>query len=200
MLLGMTAIANLPQVVVSLYFVINSVFTAMTAADEWSRFSIKEKALRTTSLEGLQRSTYWLSLPWMYGLPLAITSSGPHFLISQSLFVARFKTFNAIGEIVNKNSLAYSPRAALVAVILGIAIVFGTTLIGTKKLQPCILAQNNSLAIAAACHRPDGDEDDHLKKVKWGAIRHQKGKVPGHCCFTSKEVEMPRVGGLYTGI
>lgn len=59
------------------------------------------------------------------------------------------------------------------------------------------LVVNSSFAISAACHRPDGDEEASKKRVMWGALSHQDGELPGHCSFTSWEVEKPRVGDHY---
>ena len=75
--------------------------------------------------------------------------------------------------------------------------VLAMILTGLRKLKLAVLVGNNSLAIAAACHCPDDDIGAEMKKVSWGAVSHESDGVPGHCCFTSKEVEIPRDGGLY---
>jgi hypothetical protein len=67
---------------------------------------------------------------------------------------------------------------------------------GFRKLKPCVLVGNNSLVIAAGCQRPARDVDAQLKRVQYGAVRHQEGDRPGHCCFTSRDVEVPRLGRL----
>lgn len=97
-------------------------------------------------------------------------------------------------------SVGYSPLAALLAVVLGTLIVLAAVVVGSKKLKAYVLTKNNSQVIAAACHRPQDDDDGHLKKVKWGAIRHQEGETPGHCSFTSMDVKLPKIGGAYTRI
>ncbi len=60
-----------------------------------------------------------------------------------------------------------------------------------------MLVGNNSLAIAAACQRPEKDADAQLKRVQWGAVSHQEGGRPGHCCITSEDVQAPRLEELY---
>jgi len=196
----MVAVANLPQVIVScLYFSYNTVYTSMVSADEWSRYTISRKSLRTSDPRGEQRSTYWLSLPWIYALPLAIASSFLHWLISQSLFIARTKVIDSTGAVepVAYMDVGYSPLAILIALLFGCSMVVVIVANGCRKLRPCVLVGNNSLAISAACQRPEGDEGAAYKGVMWGAVRHKVKGRPGHCTFTSWEVEVPRVGDSY---
>jgi hypothetical protein len=200
LLLSMVTVANLPQVIVScLYFAYNTVYTSMVSADEFSRFGSHRKALRTTNPRGEQRSTYWLSLPWTYALPIAATSSVLHWLISQSLFIARTEILDTYGqpESISYMEVGYSPLAILLALLFGSGMVLGLILNGFRKLRPCVLVGNNSLAIAAACQRPEKDVDAQLRRVQWSAVRHAEGGQPGHCCFTSEDVEEPRLGELY---
>jgi hypothetical protein len=138
-----------------LYFAYNTVYTSMVSADEWSRFAVQRKGLRTTDPISLQRSTYWSSLPWTYALPLATD-----WLISQSLFVARTEILNTRGEPeqISYMDVGYSPLAVLIALLFGSGMVIAMILNGFMKLNPCVLVGNHSLAIAAACHRPDGDD------------------------------------------
>lgn len=199
-LMTLVATANIPQVIVScLYFAYNTIYTSMVSADEWSRFTTHQKALRTTMPRGQQRSTYWLSLPWTYALPLSAASATLHYLISQSLFIARTEILDTMGEPepVSYMQLAYSPLAWLVAALFGTMMVVGMVLNGFRKLKPCVLVGNNSLAIAAACHNVEGDEGAELRKVGWGAVTHEQDGKPGHCTFTSREVERPYEGGMY---
>jgi hypothetical protein len=200
-LLAMVTVANIPQVLVScLYFAYNTVYTSMVSADEWSRFTTHRKSLRTTDPAGLQRSTYWLSLPWTYGLPLAAASSFLHWLISEALFIARTEVLDTTGEPepISYMEVGYSPSAILAALLFGSAMVVGMVVNGARKLKGGILVGNNSLAISAACHRPEKELDAHLRPVKWGALdMPYEDRKEGHCCFTSREVEPPDVGKLY---
>lgn len=199
-LIAMVAVANIPQVLVSfLYFAYNTVYTSMVSADEWSRFTTQRKTLRTTDPVGLQRSTYWLSLPWTYALPLSAASSVLHWLISQALFVARTEILNTEGETepISYMEVGFSPLAILMALLFGAAMVVGMLLNGARKLKGGVLVGNNSLAIAAACQRPEKDCNAYLKPVQWGALVCRDGQER-HCCFTSEEVEPPIVGELYT--
>lgn len=201
-LISMVAVANIPQVLVScLYFAYNTVYTSMVSADEWSRFTTHRKTLRTTDPRGLQRSTYWLSLPWTYALPLAAASSMLHWLISQALFIARTEILNTAGdpEPISYMEVGYSPLAILFALLFGSSMVIGMVINGARKLKGGILVGNNSLAIAAACQRPEKDFDAYMKPVQWGALVQNGEKCgnEGHCTFTSQEVQPPIIGELY---
>jgi len=198
LLIAMVAVANIPQVLVScLYFAYNTVYTSMVSADEWSRFSVHRKSLRTTDPVGLQRSTYWLSLPWTYALPLASASSVLHWLISQSLFVARTEVLNTEGqpEPISYMEVGYSPLGILLSLLFGITMVVVMVVNGMRRLKGGVLVGNNSLAIAAACQRMEKDWEAFKKPVKWGVVRGEGGV--GHCCFSSGEVEELVPGRLY---
>jgi hypothetical protein len=94
-LLAMVAVSNLPQVLIScLYLAYNSVYTSMASTDEWSRLTVQRKALRTTNPVGIQRSTFWLSLPWTYNLAIAAAGSVLNWLISRSVFRGAYGNFN----------------------------------------------------------------------------------------------------------
>ena len=78
-----TLLANLPQLILSfLYFLYNSLFTQMLLADEWNRYAHERKGLRVTSPVRQQRSTYYLHLPYKYGIPLLVMSGLLHWLVS----------------------------------------------------------------------------------------------------------------------
>jgi hypothetical protein len=201
LLIGMVFVANIPQVMVScLYFAYNTIYTAMVSADEWSRFTTHRKTLRTTDPVGFQRSTYWLSLPLTYGLPLAAASSALHWLISSSLFISRTEVLDTTGdpESISFMKIGYSPLAILVSLVFGGTMVLAMIVNGARRLQPgSVLVANNSLAIAAACQRPEDDINAHLNAVRWGVVREKNIDGKGHCCFTSREVDPPEVGELY---
>lgn len=201
-LMGMVLLANLPQLVLAvLYFMYNSTFTCMLAAAEWGRYGQHRKGLRVTSPTHAQRSTYWLQLPWSYGLPLAIISSVLHWLVSQSIFLANFDVYDPRNDMCdNISDCGYSPPAIVCLLIVGSIMVLVLSLHGLRNLDPEMpMAGSCSLAISAACHRPPGDVNAALSPVKWGAVSHETKDGPGHCCFTSFEVESPIVGHEYAG-
>jgi hypothetical protein len=62
--------ANMWQVIVSfLYLAYSALLTCMLVGDEWSRFATHRKTLRVTHPRGIQRSTYFVSMPYKYSIP-----------------------------------------------------------------------------------------------------------------------------------
>ena len=203
-IIGIIVLANLPQLILSaLYFAYNSMYICMLAASEWSRFAQHKKALRVTSPTHVQRSTYWLQLPYTYGLPLTFASSLMHWLVSQCFFLARIDAYDSLGQIDRDRSISscgYSNLATFIAMFLGTGMIIALLITGQRRLDPQIpLVGSCSLAISAACHRPDGDTDAAFKPLKWGAIRHETESGPGHCCFITYKVEQPIFGHHYAG-
>ena len=201
-LLPMVLLANLPQLVLSvLYLLHNNVYTCMLAASEWNRFALHRKGLRVSSPKGSQRSTYWLQLPWTYSLPLIVASAILHWLVSQSIFLVRIDAYDVHHILVPKESFTscgYSAYALVITVIVGIVIVLALLLNGFRRLDPRMPVTGScSLAISAACHRPPGDKEASLLPVQWGVLSHATDEGPGHCCFTSFDVELPIEGQRY---
>ena len=110
-LVGVVLLANLPQTIVSfLYLTYNGLLTSMLLSSEWSRESgsslthshadmdlgyfLRPKSLRTTTPRGSQRSKYYLHLPYTYSIPLLVASALLHWLISESIFLARVDMWN----------------------------------------------------------------------------------------------------------
>ena len=192
-------VANSPQVLLSfLFLTYNCLFTCMLMGHEWSGYAHVRKPLRVTSPAGSQRSTYRLQLPYKYGIPLLVLSATLHWLVSQSLFLARI-VYVDDQNVRNKfimDTLGYSCLAILMVIGLGsIAVIVGI-LHGLRRYKPGVpLAGSCSAAISAACHRPNEDVDAAYKPVMWGAVE-SSGPV-GHCCFTSFEVTKPVVGQKY---
>jgi len=60
-----------------------------------------KKALRVSAPEGIQRSSYFVSMPWRYGIPLIAGTSILHWLISQSLFVIIAQSYQADGKVLD---------------------------------------------------------------------------------------------------
>jgi len=89
-ILGNTLIANAPQVVLSgIYFSYNSLLTCMLLGKEWASYAFVRKGLRISSEpRGSQRSTYFLSLPYRFAIPLMAASGLLHWMVSQSIFFA----------------------------------------------------------------------------------------------------------------
>lgn len=209
-LMRMVLISNSPQLALTLlYFLNNRAYTCMLAIQEWNEFSRKRQGLRVSNPVGEQRSTYWLQLPYLYSIPLLLSSGFMHWLVSESLFIVRISFLNQNGQPASGckwckktgsvlTLLGYSPKAILVAIVLGGVMYIMMVVIGMRRYKPGIpLVITSSWTIAAACHRPYNDKDAANKKVMWGAISHQDGDVRGHCTFSSSAVMEPRVGLEY---
>jgi hypothetical protein len=212
-LLQMVLVANSPQIFFStLYFLYNRSYTAMVAMVEWASFLVKRQSLRVSNPIGLQRSTYWLQLPYSYSIPLLIGSGLTHWVLSQALFLVRISFYDRDGQPTfpagpsssftpTSNTLTipgYSPKAilaVLVITILMLAVLVGNEFRRYPSAMPLVV--NSSFAISAACHQPEGDLDAAYERVKWGAVTHPDRRFPGHCCFTSYAVEPPIVGKHY---
>ena len=205
-----TIVANLPQVLLSfLYLMYNSLFTCMLLGKEWNDFAYERKYLRVSLPKGSQRSTYFLQLPYRYGVPLLITSGLLHWLVSQSIFLARIDVFDGAGAKLGDESIStcgYSNIAIIFVIVVGLLVILTGIAHGFRRYKPGIpLAGSCSAAISAACHGPPEDEKASLKPVKWGVAPQSKDEESasesvGHCCFTSLPVDFPIEDSFYAGL
>ncbi|KAL2795689.1 hypothetical protein BJX66DRAFT_324434 [Aspergillus keveii] len=169
----------------------------MALAAEWSKYGISRKGLRLSwDPKSAQHSSYFLSLPYRYAVPLMASSDILHWLISQSLFLSDLTT------------RGYTPAAIVCSLSLGVFMLICLLATGSKKLSSGMpVAGSCSFAISAACHpryNPNlelgnqgmgGDEGSELMPVKWGAVAF--GGVIGHCTFSSDEVDILELGHIY---
>lgn len=185
---------NTPQLIWSLvFFTYNALFTSMHLAHEYSGYCVHRKSLRVSTPHGQQRRTYWLQLPFTYGIPLIAISATVHWLISQALFLVHVEGSGSDGEVYFASFGLLSPAPALVVLIIIICGMVTAIVMGFRKLQgrSMPVASSCSFALAAAAHRPDGDVDAAVLPVKWGEVISMGNGNVGHCCFTSQEVEDP---------
>ena len=197
-------VANSPQALLSfLFLTYNGLFTCMLMASEWSDYAHERKPLRVSNTVGEQRSTYRLQLPYKYGIPLMILSGTLHWLVSQSLFLARVASFDSDGVEDMEytiSTMGYSCIAIITVIILGSIVVALGILNGFRKYRPGMpLVGSCSAAISAACHRPWDDVDAATLPVLWGAVSGKEEGGPGHCCFTSFDTSPPVEGEVYAG-
>jgi hypothetical protein len=117
-LISNVLIANLPQLLLSvIYIIYNIMLSAFLVQREFSRMYKVRKPLRVSEPTGIQRSSYFISLPLRYGIPLYASSGIMHWLLSQSLFLARITAFYPSGEIDALHSFStcgYSPIAIII--------------------------------------------------------------------------------------
>jgi len=160
------------------------------------------KTFRVSAPEGKQRSSYFLSLPLRYALPLTVTVGLLQWFISQTLFLVQVTNFNANGSRNSGNdgtNVGYSCLGLILAFVTFtfLVIVFIIASFQQYPAGPASmpLASTNSAAISAACHRPDEDTDCHLVPARWGVVSNDGIE---HCCFTSaKDVSLPIPGHVY---
>lgn len=195
-------LANLPHFVFSgLYFQYNALYTGMLAANEWSDFGRKRKALRVSSdPRGDQRSRYFLQLPYRWSIPLIFMSMLIHWMLSQSIFIVPIQFENEFAT-----TCGYSPIPIIAVFMAAIIMALAVVVSGYLRLPTCMpVVGSCSLAMAAACHGLEGVErsDEPLVPLRWGAMTHpeddSEGCSPGHCGFSGDYVDEPRDGGLYS--
>lgn len=224
-----TLIANTPQAIFSfLYICYNSLFTVMFLSREISHLSVTAgrgpKYLRVTDPRGDQRSTYFLSLPYKYGIPLLVGSGLLHWLVSQSIFLANITIIPRDGTVPMQDEIttvAYSPMAMLLILFVGFGLLVFLFVTALRRLPMGMpLIGSNSLAISAACHPPgtldETEREDMVQRpLNWGAVPGSSkvvdlgisgydlncpdddGHNVGHCCISDQQLEAPVRGRFY---
>ena len=175
----------------------------MLLAAEWSRYFLRSKALRVTTPHGGQRSTYYLQLPYMYSIPLLVASAMLHWLISESIFLARITAWRNGKPFPEADSseIGYSCLPILLVILLGFSMLSMAIGNGFRKFHSHMpVAGSCSVAIAAACHRPKDDLDAAFLPVSWGEVNHEGTEDVGHCCFTTEDVHDLIIGRMYAGL
>ncbi|KAK0383249.1 hypothetical protein NLU13_9162 [Sarocladium strictum] len=206
-LISNVLIANLPQLVLSvLYILYNTMLSTFLVQREFSRMHLDRyrKPLRVSEPQGIQRSSYFISLPLRYGVPLYASSGVMHWLVSRSFFLARITAMDPDNEQNEDDSFstcAYSPFAIFVTMVVGIVLVGVIVGIGFRKYEGIMrMVSTNSKAISAACHVLTQDKKEgYLLPVQWGVVSRQNGV--GHCAFTTartNSIKPPKKGMRYS--
>lgn len=170
-----------------------------------------KKALRVSSPEGMQRSTYFLSLPLKYSIVLMVASIMLHWLISQSVFLVQSCAFGpgTDGErlpALDQSSRGYSILGSTLALSLAGAMVVALSLNSVLRSYHDIppgfqLMAFNSSALKAVCQRPEGDTDARYFPVRIGAVSDMEdvtaGYTPRLVFSTDTELRTPEHGGQY---
>jgi hypothetical protein len=164
---------NAPQLVLSFTnFFANNILTRTLSEYEWNRYASNRKGLRLSfEPHGSQRSSYFLQVPYRWGLPFMAFFGILHWLFSESIFAVAIMNYgcppkgnfkdvdpNSIQRIniANKDYLTvgFSPLAIMIVTFATIIFVLGFIAVGFLALNPAIpLLGNCSAVIAAACHR-----------------------------------------------
>lgn len=195
--------ANSWQLEVScLYLLYNALISTLCASEEWSHFGIERKFLRVSAPRGMQRSTYFLSLPFRYGIPLTVGMSFCHWCISQAVFLAQASAYFPNGTRnfeADDSRVGYSPIGIVFSIVVGVVFIISLIGLGFGKITFHLpVVSTNSAAISAAAHKAPGDGDAALLPVQWGVVDPAKLGKPGHCCLTTAcDVEEPEDGEMY---
>lgn len=194
----------------------------MLIANEWCGFVKDRKTLRVSASVEIQRSSYVLSMPLCYEISMMALFSAEHWLLSQSTFIIRVKTFDWTGTSTHEwTTTGYSLIPCLIGKKHSICIKFSANHIlkavnlfflllivqiihgylrkySSEGAMP--LAFTCSAAISAACHRPEADKEAHLLPVQWGVVGTNDRDIK-YCSFTtSRTVVAPSIGSSYLGI
>ncbi|KAF3012819.1 hypothetical protein E8E14_008491 [Neopestalotiopsis sp. 37M] len=171
-------IANSPQLLMSfLYLFINNIITRQAAINELEHFlrADGKKPLRVSSPIGMQRSSYFLALPFKYSVPVLSISILLHWLISQSLFLVQASTFASGVDGTrmpgwDSSARGYTPLGGLlslaVAMIVLVSLIVNSLARSFKDIPHDFERMGyNSSAITLLCSRPQDDDDAHLFPV-----------------------------------
>ncbi|KAF2814158.1 uncharacterized protein BDZ99DRAFT_495695 [Mytilinidion resinicola] len=192
----------------ALFFLFNGIITSVVLADEWSRYGVRRRGLRVSSNpQGSQRSTYFLSLPYRWSVPLLVVSGLLHWLLSQCLYFISVEVwgYQSSGTDLTRvrlpskdfitTGISKRPVYGIVALFsfMIIAISFVFTRFTIRSEMP--IAGSCSAAIAAACHPGLSEPDDASSRpLLWGAVEKEGGLV--HCSFSCRAVGKPDDGQL----
>ncbi|KAI8946798.1 hypothetical protein F4801DRAFT_596060 [Xylaria longipes] len=191
-LISNVLIINSPQLLFSImYSVCGAVLTTFLVQREFSLLYTRahRKTLRVSEPVGIQRSSYFISLPLRYGVPVNLFSAVFHWLISQSFFLARITALlpNGVEDYANSfSTLGYSPYAIIITGIVGFANMVIIVLLGLRKYDGTMsMVSTNSMAISAACHSLAEDREfGHQLPLQWGVVEIGEDGI-GHCAFTT---------------
>jgi hypothetical protein len=194
-------LVNTPQLLLSyMYFAYNGLFTEMHAAEEWSGFATNRKSLRVSNPAAGQRSTYWLSLPWAYSVPLITVSSLLHWLVSRSLYLIRINVMGPDGQLMPDRGISACGYSVLMMIFaMAVLVIMSATVVvcSLRRINAAIpLIGTASVAISAVCHHPNDAKTEACKPLLWGVTKRPEDGQP-HCALSSDEVESPIPGQQY---
>jgi len=187
----------------TIYLVYNNVLSCMLFAHETNRFakSAGRKPLRTSFPLAGQRAAHFLQIPFRYALLLSASIALLHFFISEAIFLTTVDVYDSAGNLdidasftVFMQSLGGLHASMIWAgVLLVILYILGLLPLQTKNMP---LVSNNSLAISAACHALDTDQDAAKRPLAYGVLVGP-GEGMNRAGFSSMEVGYLRDGVVY---
>ncbi|KAF2870526.1 hypothetical protein BDV95DRAFT_595268 [Massariosphaeria phaeospora] len=191
--LSIVFFANMWQVLLSLlYMSLNALLTCFCVEAEWQSYALTRKPLRVSSPAAGQRSTYFLSLPLRYAVPLTATFTALHWMLSQSIFLTVVAVYDPRGFTTELLFLGSSPRPLIIKQrhanpLPRVAVAIGT-LLGIAIAGICLRTSIGNLPrggscsaiISAACHSGPCGDTDLRKPVQWGEIATDDARLAGH--------------------
>ena len=211
-LVANTLIVNAAQPILSsLYVLYNGLFTTIASAYEWQSYTLNRRGLRVSEKpRGKQRTSYFLSLPYRFAIPLMILSSILHWLVSQSIFLVGIQRRSILEPEGTSNPswavlpsefrCAFSPLAIIMTLLFGTVMVLGIVVVGMLRFPTGVpVVANCSAAISAACHVPDSEDgyETSISEVQWGATNDKDENGDIHCSFSSLPVTFLKNGNWY---
>lgn len=213
-MLASVVVANIPQLAITIsYYCYNAVLTSMLAASEYNSYGANRKSLRVTwPVKGSQqRSTYYLSVPYKYGVPVLILYMLLHYLVSQSIFyilLIAYDPQDVMDTGTTISSLGYSSMPIFLSILVGTIMVLLLIVLAFRRFKSNMpIPESSSVAISAACHLPKGEDGNVavLEKLKWGEtpvpaawiVDTFDDEQKRHCSFSSLEVQKPSLMSLY---
>jgi hypothetical protein len=203
--LAMILISNIPQFFLSIiYFFTNGLLTYMLGAAEWDRYAFQRQPLRVSRPRGDQHSTFYLTLPYRYGVPNLILFTVIHWIVSESFFfvnVQGYDVHNLKTKATSARGCCVSPLAAFIAILLVLVGWIALVSLGLKRFKTHgPLVTNCSAAISASCHPPPDDAHAALKPLMWGEVT-QPGNMTGEgewidCDLSEEQTESRTSDGL----
>ena len=206
-------LANTPQLILTyMYTAYNALLTSMLAHSEVLRYSTKHRGLRVTQPMHRQRSSYYLSLPYRFSIPLIIVSAVLHWLVSESFFLVRVTVYNPDGT---ENSgehistVGYSAYAIIVSLTTMVSILLAIIILGRwmRYSASMPLAATCSASMAAICQPAQGAEygpDLALQPLSWGSVDQEltvesdgHARRVRHAAFSSGRVSPLVRGATY---
>ena len=108
----------------------------MLVGKEWDGFGKTRKTLRVTAPHGIQRSSYFISVPLKYGIPISIAFGALHYTTSQSVFVVYITRFFSDGTEDVENRSATSGYSCIAIITCEHALSHQSHIreIGTNKM------------------------------------------------------------------
>ena len=203
--------ANGYQLMVSfLYIFYNNIITRQLVAAEWIRFLKPKgkKPLRVSSPVGMQRSSYMLSLPMSYSIPLMLAFMLLHWLISQSVFIIQTTALGPGPQTYrlpnyDSSAVGYSVLGIILSTATGAILVVGLIVNAIvrkfKDVPPEFLAMGtNSAAISVVCHPPSNDKDARLFPLNLGVVSMNGSETTSRLTFsTLVDIQEPEEGVGY---